>query len=75
MPIFSSMRRLIISAGAVEHGVDDLQFPAEILHRRSLLGPLQGADGLLFAVFALSHDDFLVRTATMPKFQVSVVKF
>ncbi|MFO7820634.1 MAG: hypothetical protein R6V56_01030 [Lentisphaeria bacterium] len=30
---------------------------------------------LLFAVLALAHDDLLARTAIMPKFQLSVVRF
>src|SRR6056297_879539 len=59
----------------VERRVTDAQLSANVLHRDTLLGPLQGADDLLFTVLALAQDDLLVKTAIMSKFQLSVVRF
>jgi len=70
-----SLQAAVLRPLLVERGVADAQLAVNVLHRHTLLGPLQGTDDLLFAVLALAHDDLLVRTAIMPKFQLSVVRF
>src|SRR6056297_2547869 len=70
-----SLKAAVLRPPLVERGAADAKLPADILHRNTLFGSLQGADDLFFAVLALAHDDLLVRTAIMPKFQLSVVRF
>lgn len=54
----------IRGAPLIERGAADAELAADVLDLHALLGPLQGADDLVFAELALAQDDLRVGTSS-----------